>query len=359
MDTSSDAEYEHEFGTPSAQIRRAIVAPPPQSLVTTPLSMSHFSRSRAPSPPSAQPRTPRRDSLFGRQNHIQLDLINQALGETAMVTPFPAEPPREISVTPAPRNDSSGSPATNIEYTICNSENGRLVVFIDSSDDESSESDIGYDGDTDGPESSSLINGLDQLDTDSVFAKERALRKEVRMLNSECRRLVLQSNSGPVSRAASFSSLVRLNASANAAAALVKPKLDDSTEKPPNGALLEAKISLKAKEEAIAQLKLEISRKQTRMLLRKKLLESRRLTSTVRPTLPKVASAPSSPLSAEAVASTSNAEKEKASLSASVSPGPTPICTPTPTRELITGDSLVSSLGDQLADPPGESDIAN
>ncbi|KAJ1796230.1 hypothetical protein LPJ56_007204, partial [Coemansia sp. RSA 2599] len=126
MDTSSDAEYEHEFGTPSAQIRRAA---PSLTLpfVATPLSMSHFSRSRAPSPPSAQPRTPRRSSFINRQTHIQLDFINQALGDTAMGTPSPVQLPREIQPTPLSKRIVNDSPVLNIEHTICRSENGRLV----------------------------------------------------------------------------------------------------------------------------------------------------------------------------------------------------------------------------------------
>ncbi|KAJ1802396.1 hypothetical protein LPJ56_007213, partial [Coemansia sp. RSA 2599] len=240
------------------------------------------------------------------------------------------------------------SPVLNIEHTICRSENGRLVVYINSSD-ESSDSDIGYDGDTNGPEAFSRAYDSNRVDPSGHLADELALRRQVRMLNRECRRLALQNSSGSVSRVASSGNLARLNAGANAANALVRPKPDDLSEKSLNGALLEAKMSLKAKEEAIAQLRLEISRKQTKMLLRKKLQEARRLNLSARPSaLSKIASAPSSPLSAQAGA---NAEKEALSASASTAP--------TPTRELITGDSLVSSSGDQLADSPEVPDVAN
>ncbi|KAJ2602207.1 hypothetical protein H4R99_002752 [Coemansia sp. RSA 1722] len=347
MDTSSDAEYEHEFGTPTSQIRR-VIPPLTQAFVATPFSMSHFSRSRAPSPPSAQPRTPRKGSFFGRSSHIHLDLINQALGGSAVGTPSPVQLPRAVSATPLPKRLANDSPISNVEHTLCNSESGRLVVYIHSSD-ESSDSDIGYDGDMDGPESVSQTDGLEQQGSDENLVKERALRRQVRMLNKECRRLALQNNSGTVSRAASFSSLVRLNAGANAAAALVRPRLDDSSDRLSNGALLETKMSLKAKEEAIAQLKLEISRKQAKMLLRKKLQEAKLRTSSGKVPLPRIASAPSSPLSAEANANAADAEK--AALSASVSPAPT--------HELITGDSLVSTSSDQPADSPNTPNVVN
>ncbi|KAJ1847237.1 hypothetical protein LPJ57_008839, partial [Coemansia sp. RSA 486] len=72
-------------------------------------------------------------------------------------------------------------------------------------------------------------------------------------------------------------------------------------------------------------------------------------TSSGKVPLPRIASAPSSPLSAEANANAADAEK--AALSASVSPALT--------HELITGDSLVSTSSDQPADSPNTPNVVN
>ncbi|KAJ2554014.1 hypothetical protein EV175_002735, partial [Coemansia sp. RSA 1933] len=288
MDTSSDIEFgdlpELVDQTPEVGLMQIIPTDidtlnplSPQRPPTTPM---WFSRSRAPSPPSAQPRTPR--------------TILQMSQSSNPPPPFGIDrtPPTKAQddVLPSLYDITQSAPDT-WESTLCTSEGGRLVVFLEPGD-ESSESDgvSGFATDYDGDEE---VGSMQQVNDgiSNVWSSAKARKRETRMLNRECRRLAREEQQG-ISRTHSFSSLSRLGTSGY-------PAWSHSNSQPtmratpptPNNALHKAKMDLKAHEDAIAKLKLQISRKQAAASLRKTIH-----VSNAQKSLDTVASAASEPV---------------------------------------------------------------
>ncbi|KAJ1661246.1 hypothetical protein GGF38_003765, partial [Coemansia sp. RSA 25] len=283
MDTSSDVDYEDQPSPPQqpaadsqpANPRSSAQPMPSLSRETTPQFHARFSRSRAPSPPSAQPRTPRRLS-YARKSPTPSDREARGLARIggSMLSMHSglsirnshlfngADQSWRILPPPSPSRESPEPVQPVAESTVCVSEAGQLVVYLDHSD---SNSDV----------SSSTSSECDDDDDDdgAQSARNKAYRLENRMINKECRRLAQEedqlANPGlDISTRPSAAS----SAAATAASRVSTPA---DSAKLSNEALLKAKEDIRAQEAAIARLKTEISRKQTKMLLRKKLHESK------------------------------------------------------------------------------------
>ncbi|KAJ2624669.1 hypothetical protein GGI26_001363 [Coemansia sp. RSA 1358] len=288
MDTSSDMEYgelqQMPEQQPVQQMAESALQTHPLSRESTPLTPLQFSRSRAPSPPSTlQLRAPR---TIPQTNHS--------------LAPFSVStsklPLRAESGTYSPLHGYSGSAFGTWNTDVCNSEYGRLVVFLGSSDESSgSESDTewGLEHEDDKKEVPAQRSMKKQL---RHWASAKARRREARMLNKECRRLAFE-DSQSILRTYSFSNLNRPGSGTGYVSSPASQSSRLAVTQASNSALNLAKMSLKAHEDAIAQLKLQISRKQTAALLRKKLYESKFQRST-EPTLGTV-SAPVTPCSNE------------------------------------------------------------
>ncbi|KAJ1800353.1 hypothetical protein LPJ59_001169, partial [Coemansia sp. RSA 2399] len=248
MDTSSDLELDDlpqlidqspEIGPMqtmpgSADILRPLSQERPP---TTPMC---FSRSRAPSPPSAQPKTPRTISQTSQSSNTQ-----------------------QFSI------DGSAVKAQDAwESTVCASENGRLVVFLGSGDDSSdsdgvSDSAMDYEGDEE-------VGSMQQTRAKGPgdWSSAQARKREMRILNGECRRLARDEQQF-ISRALSFSGLNRLGANGYLSRSPGSQSTTRVAPSTPINALRTAKMNLRAHEDAIAKLKLQISRKQAAASLRK------------------------------------------------------------------------------------------
>ncbi|KAJ2909018.1 hypothetical protein GGI21_002303, partial [Coemansia aciculifera] len=283
MDTSSDVDYE---GQPSPPQQSALdnqttalkaSARPASSLSreTTPQFHARFSRSRAPSPPSAQSRTPRRLS-YARQSPTPSDREARGfarIGSSMLSTHsglninnsqlFSGTDQGWRAISQPPTSRVTPEPAQPIvESTVCTSESGQLVVYLDHSDSSSDDS-------------SSVTSECDDDDDDECMqsARDRASRLENRMINKECRRLA-QEEDQLVGQC--IDSSTRASASSSmAVASASRTTTPADSAKLSNEALLKAQDDIRTQEAAIARLKAEISRKQTKMLLRKKLHESK------------------------------------------------------------------------------------
>ncbi|KAJ1901085.1 hypothetical protein LPJ66_001025 [Kickxella alabastrina] len=288
MDTSSDVEYEQAVAapaTPAARNQLLMAANHGyeplhmRSRESTPQPMSLFSRSRAPSPPSAQPRALGITPLIGRMSS-SFDLVERSLSNIM------DSPPVFNSRQPTPNSPLARYPPfeptpPTVEHTLCNSQYGRLVVYVNLSDSD-------YDGDTD--------DASDSMPTEDpeLLAQEKARHEEARMLISECRRLKREDASHTPTLGSS-TSIARLNAGATVAAALVNTPTPEPNRDLSDEVLMKTKMNLKVQEEAIAQMKLEISRRKTKMLLRKKLYESMSAQRQNTQPLERIVSAPNTP----------------------------------------------------------------
>ncbi|KAJ2071429.1 hypothetical protein GGI16_009170, partial [Coemansia sp. S142-1] len=180
MDTSSDVDYEDQpprqpvFDTQSTESRPS--AMPHLSRETTPQFRAGFSRSRAPSPPSAQPRTPRRLS-YARQSPTPSGRETRArLGGSALSlhSGLSIGNSHLFSGTEqgwhvrSPQSRATPEPVL-AESTVCASEADRLVVYLDDShSDRHSDSD-------------SSTGSDDSVDR----TRDRARRLDNRMMNKE------------------------------------------------------------------------------------------------------------------------------------------------------------------------------
>ncbi|KAJ2756604.1 hypothetical protein GGI19_000694 [Coemansia pectinata] len=265
MDTSSDVDYEDEpspprqpvFDNQSTESRSDARPMPPLSRETTPQFHARFSRSRAPSPPSAQPRTPRRLS-FARQSPTPSGRETRArIGGSALSlhSGLSIGNSHLFSGTDqgwrvrSPQSRATPEPAQPMaESTVCASEADRLVVFLDDSH-----------SDTD----SSTGSEDDSADR----ARDKARRLENRMINKECLRLAQEDELASQG----------LDGSGRHSASGSAPRMATPGDlaKASSEALLKTQENIRTQEAAIARLKMEITRKQTKMLLRKKLHESK------------------------------------------------------------------------------------
>ncbi|KAJ1960417.1 hypothetical protein GGI12_003810, partial [Dipsacomyces acuminosporus] len=262
MDTSSDSEYDGPArnltidisGKHISPLARGSHIPEMSSRASTPQMPTWFSRSRAPSPPSALPRTPRATYASSPPSFLQSTprVLDNRLFEPPMFDDDLRLHRR--STTPA-----STHKAAEIDSTLFTSDNSLLVVTLDSSD-----SDDSYDGDMEDP---SANNWQDKA---RAILRRRTPREESKMLVEECRRL-LNEESSANSRSNSKLDLSRLNA-----------RLHSDTKSPSQSSssdtketLLKTQVDLKEREREIAQLRQRISRKQTEVRLRKKLHESK------------------------------------------------------------------------------------
>ncbi|KAJ1816456.1 hypothetical protein LPJ60_005310, partial [Coemansia sp. RSA 2675] len=147
-------------------------------------------------------------------------------------------------------------PAHNcVESAVCTSEADPLVVYLDDSDSQS--------------DTHSCMDSEDDCDSEQR-ARDRARRLENRKINKECIRLAQED--GQLT-GYGYDGLAR----SSAASSLSGPRVPTpgGLARPPSEALLKTKENIRTQEAAIARLKMEISRKQTKMLLRKKLYESK------------------------------------------------------------------------------------
>ncbi|KAJ2817805.1 hypothetical protein GGI24_005292, partial [Coemansia furcata] len=170
MDTSSDVDYEDEPSQPPAFAQAGGSKPGTGPMAhfsreTTPQFQARFSRSRAPSPPSAQPRTPRRMSYGrgsptppGAEGRGRIAGSGLSMGNSRLFNE-------------ADRSWRVQTPRV-AESTVCASGTDRLVVYLDDShSDSESSADGGGSGD------------------DELRARDRARRLDNRMINRECLRL--------------------------------------------------------------------------------------------------------------------------------------------------------------------------
>ncbi|KAJ1667722.1 hypothetical protein EV178_001190 [Coemansia sp. RSA 1646] len=266
MDTSSDIEFDDlpqpvdqspEVGSMQAMPSDADAPLQLLSQDRPPITPMWFSRSRAPSPPSAQPKTPRATSQSGQSPNPQLFGIDKP--------PAQAQDDKLSSLY-----DIMQTVPGALESALCTSENGRLVVFLGSGD-ESSDSDGASDSskDYDGDEEVSTLQQTNDRSSED-WSSSKARKRERRMLNGECRRLA-RDEQQLVARARSFSSLNRLGVNGYTSWSPVSQPANRVASPSPNHALHKAKMNLKAHEEAIAKLKLQISRKQAAASLRKQI----------------------------------------------------------------------------------------
>ncbi|KAJ1731538.1 hypothetical protein LPJ72_003883, partial [Coemansia sp. Benny D160-2] len=230
---------------------------PQVQLPTTP---ARFSRSRAPSPPSVQPKTPRALLSTGWSPSPQtpdVDSLSTKIDIGSPLTPY----------------KSAQSPRSTWESTLCGSESGRLVVFVSSDNESSSSESISdsareYEGDEEDSsgQPSRIVKSEDWF---SINSRKR----EIRMLNRECRRLAReeQQQQQSISRSQSFNSQSRQDTIGHSPWLIANQPMSRVALQSPNNALHNAKMSLKAHEEAIAKLKLQISRKQAAALMRKRI----------------------------------------------------------------------------------------
>ncbi|KAJ2607298.1 hypothetical protein EV177_005593, partial [Coemansia sp. RSA 1804] len=230
---------------------------PQVQLPTTP---ARFSRSRAPSPPSVQPKTPRVLLSTGWSPSPQapdVDTLSTKIDIGSTLTLY----------------KSTQSARSTWESTLCGSESGRLVVFVSSDNESSSSESISdsareYEGDEEDSsgQQSKIVKSEDWF---SINSRKR----EIRMLNRECRRLAReeQQQQQSISRSQSFISLSRQDTIGHSPWLIANQPMSRVALQSPNNALHNAKMSLKAHEEAIAKLKLQISRKQAAALMRKRI----------------------------------------------------------------------------------------
>ncbi|KAJ2662884.1 hypothetical protein IWW48_001592 [Coemansia sp. RSA 1200] len=228
--------------------------------VQPPTTPARFSRSRAPSPPSVQPKTPRALLSTGWPPSPQIPGVDS----------FPAKIDIGSPLTPY---KSTQSALSTWESTLCSSESGRLVVFVSSDNESSSSESISnsareYEGDEEDSSSqrSKIVKSEDWF---SINARKRGIR----MLNRECRRLAReeQQQQQSISRSQSFNNLSRQDTIGHSPWLVANQPMSRVALQSPNNALHNAKMSLKAHEEAIAKLKLQISRKQAAALMRKRI----------------------------------------------------------------------------------------
>ncbi|KAJ2083601.1 hypothetical protein H4R24_000659 [Coemansia sp. RSA 988] len=284
MDTSSDIGYE-SASTSQAPWQGAVdvlpeafpfAQPPPSTPNSDTFSrQQRFDRSCAPSPPYMGPRTPKssapgsRLSALRDTNDIPRTVLGAAIlpelaetrdteedGSSDMVT----RPPSFIS---RPSSSNRLSELVDQESLVCNSEHDCLIAFIEEGgsqfgSDSGSDSDV---EDNNGGATDRLIQRSKVLHKANMHRKRHGQRPTEDSFNS----LRIQNSAG----------LPSLEHSA-VETHMPPKKHISSAPKDVNVTLQRAKTSLKEKEAAIAELKLQISQRQARALLQKKQHQSKR-----------------------------------------------------------------------------------
>ncbi|KAJ2828092.1 hypothetical protein IWW50_001564 [Coemansia erecta] len=276
MDTSSDAGYDEAVSQPAPLRAEGPTQLKPLSAGRLPVTSSRditpspppgFSRSRAPSPPSAHPRAARVTTL---SSQVQLLSDEEEDGEAKDGQLEEMDSPELVggTLTTSDQITRTNSPSLELppvhtpvtkrklfENTMCAHETDRMVVYVEESSG-GSESESGFDSDIEDSSGSAL--------------GQQAAGKRARLAG----------------RSQSSTSLASMaTASAANAPALAAPQKSSQV-------LLKAKKDLQAHEAEIARLKLQIKQRQTKALLLKKLQDSKRQQSE---TLNNSVSAPSTP----------------------------------------------------------------
>ncbi|KAJ2500476.1 hypothetical protein GGH96_002716 [Coemansia sp. RSA 1972] len=270
MDTSSDAGYEEESPQPLEQRAASFALPRPQSVSIiqvasardmTPSPPPGFSRSRAPSPPSAHPRASRVTTLS-----TQMQMLSDKDEEDENIEDGQLEDvdsPEQIDSTfpvidSAVRVDSRSSEQSlvstpnmtnrNFENSVCVHESDRMVVYLDES---STGSESGFDSDIE--------------DSSGSLMTQRAARRRLQSADKLRSESGADYSSRPMSRVQSNTSLVSMDTGDSLS----------SNARKSSEVLLKAKSDLKAHETEIARLRLQIQQRQTKALLLKKLQNSK------------------------------------------------------------------------------------
>ncbi|KAJ1728556.1 hypothetical protein LPJ61_003977, partial [Coemansia biformis] len=309
MDTSSDHGYSSASPEPAPQPPLCQLDSPRISLLRasgprepTPPTGTHFSRSRAPSPPNAHSPATRSAARLCRSPLLYGAASGLSETEQSRLRDAPESGPFTCPGSPMPGKSNSAThpqpsrplaaatilPVQFLESTVCSSENGRLVVFVDESDT-----------------SSDLGTGSESDSGDSSCSRATRIRSP-----------------------ASLSALGLGRRTRNGSAAAVAA---GASMGPGDGQLLKAKMDLKEKETAIARLKLQISQRQTRALLRKKLQQAQiQKASTTNSATASVAATQSTPPTAEG---SDSGLESSASAPAAVAAGPGEDATPNGTAD--------------------------
>ncbi|KAJ2122997.1 hypothetical protein IW147_002929 [Coemansia sp. RSA 720] len=270
MDTSSDAGYEEELPQPLEQCAASFALPRPQKVSfiqatsvrdMTPSPPPGFSRSRAPSPPSAHPRASRVTTLSTQMQILSDKDEDDEKFEDGQLEDV--DSPEQIGTTlsaidSAARMGSRSSEhslvstpnmtSRNFENTVCVHESDRMVVYLDES---STDSESGFDSDTE--------------DSSGSLITQRAARRRLQSADKQRSESGAAYSSQSMSRVQSNTSLVSMDTG---------DYLSSNTKRS-SEVLLKAKNDLKAHEAEIARLRLQIQQRQTKALLLKKLQTSK------------------------------------------------------------------------------------